>query len=133
MPFDYFHIARFFYEEYPLAISICVVFTFWAGLAALSRLFRIIIDNLLTVWANSPPSNQVVIEAGNVRIEFGCSVEPVPWEFVREFAVSHRDAVERGFAPLFQREWWWGGNKTGRVCYAGMRVVEEGGVAVPPY
>ena len=73
-----------------------------------------------------------MLEAGNMRIEFGCSGEPVPLEFVAEFAASHLDAVERGFAPAFAREWWWDRVGSGRVCYAGIRVVEGGGVAVPP-
>ncbi|CAD6571709.1 MAG: hypothetical protein ASARMPRED_004759 [Alectoria sarmentosa] len=72
---------------------------------ALARLFKQILDNVVTIWANSPPYNQIVLEAGNMRIEFGCSGEPVPLEFVAEFAASHLDAVERGFAPAFAREW----------------------------
>ena len=76
-----------------------------------------------------------MLEAGNLRIEFGCSKAPVPMEFLAEFAASHLEAVERGFAPFFVREWWWerGGVKGGRVCYAGLRVVQGGGVAVPPF
>lgn len=106
---------------------------------ALSRLFTQILDNVVTIWANSPPSNQVVLEAGNMRIEFGCTAAPVPLDFIAEFAASHRDAVERGFAPGFTREWWWersadgNGNGRGRLCYAGLRIVEGGGVAVPPF
>lgn len=62
-------------------------------------------------------------------------MEPVPLEFVSEFAASQRDAVERGFAPLFVREWWWDRRVAGRgrLCYAGMRVVEDGGVVIPPF
>lgn len=60
----------------------------------------------------------------------------MPWEFVAEFAASRVDAVERGFAPVFAREWWWVRNGTARarerVCYVGTRVVEDGGAAVPP-
>lgn len=104
---------------------------------ALYRLFTQIIDNVLSIWANSPPSNQIVLEAGNLRIEFGCTAEPVPMDFIAEFAASHRDAVERGFAPVFAKEWWWQrggtGRGRGRLCYAGMRVVEGVGVAVPPF
>ena len=99
---------------------------------ALARLFKQILDNVVTIWANSPPYNQIVLEAGNMRIEFGCSGEPVPLEFVAEFAASHLDAVERGFAPAFAREWWWDRTGSGKVCYAGIRVVEGGRVAVPP-
>ncbi|CAF9935130.1 hypothetical protein IMSHALPRED_010118 [Imshaugia aleurites] len=105
---------------------------------ALARLFRSILDTAITLWARSPPSNQVVLEAGAFRIEFGCSVQPVPLEFVEDFAKSYLDAVERGFAPLFAREWWWErregeGQGEGRVCYAGFRVVVEGGVVIPPF
>lgn len=65
-------------------------------------------------------------------------LQPVPWEFVAEMALSGREAVRRGFMPFFQRQWWWVRNGTeeeggeGRVCYVGIRVVEEGRVVVPP-
>ncbi|KAF6231386.1 hypothetical protein HO173_010346 [Letharia columbiana] len=110
----------------PLAALSCI------ACIALSRLFTNILDNILTIWANSPPSNQVVLEAGNLRIEFGCTREPVPLDFIAEFVASHRDAVERSFAPVFTREWWWeSGNRT-RLCYAGLRIVEGGREAIPP-
>lgn len=112
----------------------------------LYRLFSEIVDDALTEWAQRPPSNQVVLEAGNMRIEFGCAMlEPVPWEFIAEMAESGRDAVSRGFMPFFERQWWWVRNGTagddgegegegegGRMCYVGIRVVEKGRVVVPP-
>lgn len=85
-----------------------------------------------------------------MRVEFGCAMlEPVPWEFVAEMAASGRDAVERGFMPFFERQWWWvrgrngtdgggegdgdrGGDGEPRLCYVGIRVVEQGRVVVPP-
>ena len=74
-----------------------------------------------------------MLEAGNLRIEFGCTKAPVPLDFIAEFAASRRDAVERGFAPAFEREWWWEKEGKRRICYVGMRVVGEGGVAIPPF
>ncbi|KAL6717984.1 hypothetical protein ACLMJK_004069 [Lecanora helva] len=76
--------------------------------------------------------NQVVIEAGKLRLEFGCAMQPVPWEFIADFAASQGDAVNRGFAPVFAREWWFDNEKMERLCYAGIRVVEEGGDVVRP-
>lgn len=110
------------------------------------ELFQTILSQTLTVWAKMPPANQVVLEAGNMRIEFGCTMEPVPWEFVADFASSQIEAINRGFAPVFAREWWWEkwgkgggggegggeGGRTGRLCYVGIRMVGEGGVVVPP-
>lgn len=72
--------------------------------ALLVMLFNRVMDTCHSRWANNPPMNQVVIEAGNLRLEFGCTVEPVPWEFIVEFAESRRDALNRGFAPVFAKE-----------------------------
>ena len=67
-------------------------------------------------------------------------MEPVPWEFIADFAASAKDAAERGFAPVSKRQWWWrrgikndaGEGPKSRVCYVVMRVVEDGRVVVPP-
>ena len=71
-----------------------------------------------------------------MRLEFGCSGGPVPWEFVADFANSQKDAVERGFAVGYKREWWFekrkGKGKGERVCYAGLRVADVGREVVPP-
>lgn len=128
---------------FSFTLTLCVgVLLPCCACAGLYRIFSRILDDALTRWALSPPSNQVVLEAGNVRIEFGCAMlQPVPWEFVAEMALSGREAVRRGFMPFFQRQWWWVRNGTegggeeegeGRVCYVGIRVVEEGRVVVPP-
>lgn len=105
----------------------------------LTHLFNLILNSALYVWASNPPANQVVLEAGNLRMEFGCTLEPVPWEFIAAFAASRRDAVARGFMGVFDKEWWFQRNGTGRagrlagrLCYVGMRIVEEGRVVVPP-
>lgn len=105
----------------------------------LTRIFDLILDSALYAWASKPPANQVVLEAGNLRMEFGCTLEPVPWEFIAAFAASQRDAVARGFMGVFDKEWWFqrngtggAGRLTGRLCYVGMRIVEEGRVVVPP-
>ncbi|KAM0801869.1 hypothetical protein BDR22DRAFT_820193 [Usnea florida] len=102
------------------------------ALLILREIFTKILDKALNVWANTPLSNQVVIEAGMMRLEFGCAMQPVPVEFIAEFALSQRDAVERGFAPVFAREWWWDGEDSGRVCYVGIRYVGDGGTVAPP-
>ena len=58
-------------------------------------------------------------------------------DFIAEFAASRRDAVERGFAPAFAKEWWSErgarGMRRGRLCYVGLRIVGAGGVAIPPF
>lgn len=106
---------------------------------ALTRFFNLILDRALNAWASKPRANQVVLEAGNLRMEFGCTLEPVPWEFIAAFAESRRDAIARGFMGVFDKEWWFQKNGTGgaselpmRTCYVGMRIVEEGRVVVPP-
>lgn len=96
------------------------------------RLFSNILDSCLNLWAYSPPANQVVIEAGNMRLEFGCSMKPVPWEFIAEYAMSRKNATERGFAPGFAKEWWYDNQNQRRLCYAGIRVVPDGGEATRP-
>lgn len=67
-----------------------------------------------------------------MRLEFGCAMQPVPMTFVAEFAISRRDAVDRGFAEVFAKEWWWNGEDRERVCYVGVRYVGEGGTVVAP-
>ena len=91
-----------------------------------------ILDSLLNEWAKSPPSNQVVIEAGRLRLEFGCASEPVPWEYVEDFTRSKQDAVDRGFAEVRSQEWIWLNGDKSRRCYAGMRVAREGEDVIPP-
>lgn len=102
----------------------------------LPKIYRAILsllDAKLDEWARSPPRNQVVIEAGRLRWEFGCSVEPVPWEFLEVYFRSKEAAVQRGFAPVYAKEWWFvKGDGDGRRCYAAMRVAREGVDVVPP-
>lgn len=52
----------------------------------LAHLCARIVDDCLSLWARNPPANQVVIEAGRLRLEFGSSMQPVQWEFIAEFA-----------------------------------------------
>ena len=99
---------------------------------AMHLLYSSIIDSYLDQWARSPPHNQVVIEAGSMRWEFGCTIYPVPWQFVDEYFRSKRDAVDRGFAPVYAKEWYWDKKDRSRFCYAGMRVADEGRRIVPP-
>ncbi len=96
------------------------------------RLLSRILDTCITLWAYNTPANQVVIEAGNMRLEFGCAMEPVPWEFIAEFAASRRDATKRGFAPGYSKEWWFNNRHEKRICYAGIRLVPDGGEAERP-
>lgn len=89
-------------------------------------------ESLLDAWARSPGVNQLVVEAGNLRWEFGCTVQPIPQLFLEEYYWGKRDAMKRGFAPVYAREWFFNRTDRSRLCYAGMRVVNEGGTAVPP-
>ncbi|KAL8735416.1 MAG: hypothetical protein Q9166_000962 [cf. Caloplaca sp. 2 TL-2023] len=98
----------------------------------LATLYSKILDSVLNSWAQSPGKNQLVIEAGKLRWEFGCTVYPIPQRFLEEYYGSKRDAVKRGFAPVYAREWFWDKADVGRQCYAGMRIVEKGRDAVPP-
>lgn len=60
-------------------------------------------DSAFTTSAIRPRSNQVAIEAGMIRFEFGCSQELIPWKFDVEFAARARDAIKVGF----ERVWAW--------------------------
>ncbi|KAI4225388.1 MAG: hypothetical protein L6R36_003930 [Xanthoria steineri] len=102
------------------------------------KLYTYILGVTLNAIANEiarrPEMNQLVIEAGHLRWEFGCTMtEPLPIEFLEKYFQSRRDAIERGFASVYSKEWWSErGKGNTRLCFAGMRVVGEGGVVVPP-
>ncbi|KAI4230664.1 MAG: hypothetical protein LQ349_006113 [Xanthoria aureola] len=102
------------------------------------KLYTYILGVTLNAIANEiarrPEMNQLVIEAGHLRWEFGCTMtEPLPIEFLEKYFQSRRDAIERGFASVYSKEWWSErGEGNTRLCFAGMRVVGEGGVVVPP-
>ncbi len=115
--------------EPAVIVSVSVIVT---CLIIIVRLLNRILDACLNLWAYSPPANQVVIEAGNMRLEFGCSMQPVPWEFIADFAASRRDATARGFAPGYAKEWWYDNKNQQRLCYAAISVVPDGGQAIPP-
>ena len=115
--------------EPAIVVGVSVVVT---CLIMIVRLFNGILDACLNLWAYSPPANQVVIEAGNMRLEFGCSMQPVPWEFIAEFAASRRNATARGFAPGYAKEWWYDNQNQNRLFYAAIRVVPDGGQAIRP-
>ena len=98
--------------------ALLAILPFVAACSGLADLYSQILDNALDILASYPKLNQVVIEAGDIRLEFGCSKVPVPWDLIAEFAASE-DAVKRGFA----RTWSWpvwermGGNR--RIYYVG--------------
>ncbi|CAO1605756.1 hypothetical protein XANCAGTX0491_009262 [Xanthoria calcicola] len=102
------------------------------------KLYTYILGVTLNAIANEiarrPEMNQLVIEAGHLRWEFGCTMtEPLPIEFLEKYFQSRRDAIERGFASVYSEEWWSErGEGNTRLCFAGMRVVGEGVVVVPP-
>ncbi|KAL8669768.1 MAG: hypothetical protein Q9168_005662, partial [Polycauliona sp. 1 TL-2023] len=91
-----------------------------------------ILDRILDTWAKSPGSNQLVVEAGSLRWEFGCTMEPIPQAFLEEYFQDKRNAVERGFLPVYEREWVFNRTDRSRYCFAGMRIAEEGVEVVPP-
>ena len=114
----------------PIVTGLLVAFV--TAFVILVRLFSEILDNCLSIWALNPPRNQVVIEAGQLRLEFGCCMQPVPWEFVADFIKSQESAIKRGFAPLFARLWQFDNTDRKRFCYAGLRIVPKGGEVVVP-
>ena len=99
---------------------------------ALVYLVSYILDHLLNMWSHNPTANLVVIEAGTLRFELGCTVQPVPWEWIEEMLISKRDAVNRGFAPAYSNEWWFNNTNHRRLCYAGFRIIPKGVQVVPP-
>ena len=122
--------ARLFY--YMSNSVVFAIVPIAATSAALYRLYTEVLDNTLTIWAKKPPLNQVVVEFGAFRLEFGCSMQPVPWEFITQFADSTRDCVNRGFSVNFERQWWYEKANSSRICYAGLRTVAEGQTIQPP-
>ena len=100
----------------------------------LVRIYKGILDRLLDTWASTgPPGNQIVIEAGDLRWEIGCSVGGAAmWEFLEEYAEMKLDAVNRGFAEIYAKEWYLSKKDGTRYCYAGMRLAREGETVVPP-
>ena len=98
----------------------------------LAQIYTDIVDNLLDKWASMPPRNQLVIEAGRMRWEFGCTMSPVPWEFIEAYMKSRLDAVNRGFAPAFAKQYWILRSDNKRKCYAGLRIARENSTIVPP-
>ncbi|KAL8847172.1 MAG: hypothetical protein Q9221_007773 [Calogaya cf. arnoldii] len=104
-----------------------------AILQSLHTLYQKIIDSLLEAVALSPGSNQLVIEYGRVRFEFGCTMTPIPKEFLVEYFESKRDAVRRGFAVGYEREWVFNRRwERGWYCYAGERMAEVGREVMEP-
>lgn len=109
-------------------VEIAKAMTIWvpvaAACAAFVDFYLNVLDLLIEVWSMQPEQNQVVIQAGNLRLEFGCSQEPVPWGFVHDFFHHKLDAVNRGFAEDFSKEWWHEKDDQHRLCYVGFRVLD---------
>lgn len=105
----------------PLLVTVAAV----ESTLTLTKIFKFILDKALTRWAHNPPYNQISIEAGTLRWEFGCTLHPVPWEFIQVYFRAQDSAVKRGFASVYAREWWYKSKDKGRVCYAGMRIVPQ--------
>lgn len=125
-------IEYFVYQiQVVVAVSVGSVLAYY-GLTAMDRIMSDIIEDCLTTWAGIPSRNQVVVEAGNMRLEFGCATEPVMVEFIHDWAHSRRDAIRRGFAPVYAKEWWFDGRNRTRRCYVGIRMVPDGGTAEKP-
>lgn len=103
-----------------------------SALSLLVMLFSRIVDECINIWASQVPQNMVVIEAGKMRLEFGCTFEPVPWEFVLDFSASQREAVRRGFAPVYEKEWWFDRTDRSRICYVGIRIAPDNGTVLRP-
>ena len=98
----------------------------------LVQIYTNILNNLLDKWASIPPRNQLVIEAGSLRWEFGCTMTPVPWQFIEEYLKSRLDAVNRGFAPAFAKQYWILRSDNKRKCYAGLRIARENITTISP-
>lgn len=53
-------------------------------------------------------------------------------EFISEWSHDRREAIDRGFAPVYAREWWFDSRNRTRRCCVGIRMVPEGGIAEIP-
>ncbi|KAI4090659.1 MAG: hypothetical protein LQ339_008310 [Xanthoria mediterranea] len=101
-------------------------------LQTLKSVYQTILDALLDAWAKNIDGNLLVVEAGNLRWEFGCTMQPIPQVFLEEYYRSRKNALSRGFLPAYEREWVFNRTDRARYCFAGMRIVEDGEVVVPP-
>lgn len=88
--------------------------------AAFVDFYLNILELVVTVWLESQPMNQIVLRYGNLRLEFGCSTEPVPWEFIKDFARSEADAVRRGFTTGWDKQYWHHKADQTRTCYVAL-------------
>lgn len=79
-----------------------------------------LLDLVITVWSEQEPLNQIVIRYGIIRLEIGCSTEPVPWEFIENFAISEAEAVRRGFTMGWDKQYWHHKKDTSRTCYVAL-------------
>ncbi|KAI4264727.1 MAG: hypothetical protein L6R42_000187 [Xanthoria sp. 1 TBL-2021] len=124
--------ARFYEKMVILGPSVLAFPTIYVVIRVFTTIYQKILDSLLDAWAKRPNQNQLVVEAGNLRWEFGCTFTPMPYEFLKEYYESKRDAVERGFLPVYKREWVFNRTDRGRYGFAGMRIAEQGVDVIPP-
>ena len=113
-------------------IFLTITFLATVGPRILAQIYINILNNLLDKWASMPQGNQLVIEAGRLRWEFACTLTPVPREFIEAYIKSRVDAVNRGFAPAFAKQYWILRSDNRRKCYAGLRIARENSTIVPP-
>ena len=127
------NLLRYMFVAYTVQLLAVGITSLSVMYLSLKILYNHILDALLDIWAQTPPRNQVVIEAGSVRWEFGCTViEPVPWESIRDYYTHKRDAVDRGFAPGYEKQWYFINEDRNRRCYVAMRIADVGKTIVPP-
>ena len=113
-------------------IFLTISFLATVGPRILAQIYINILDNLLDKWASMPQRNQLVIEAGRLRWEFACTLTPVPRDFLEEYIKSRLDAVNRGFAPAFAKQYWSLRSDNKIKCYAGLRIARENSTIIPP-
>ncbi|KAL8646965.1 MAG: hypothetical protein Q9226_006629, partial [Calogaya cf. arnoldii] len=120
------NLESFYAKILMLGLGVLAIPTTYVVIKVFSTIYQKVLDSLLDAWAERPNQNQLMVKAGKLGWEFGCMITPMPCEFLKEYYERNRDAVERGFLPVFEREWVFNRTDRGRYCFAGMRIAEEG-------
>ena len=91
------------------------------GLAAegIEEFFNVMVERANGVWLDQNPQHYLKIVKGGLMIEFYSELVPVAWPFIATYADAMREALDRGFAGMFDMRIV---DPTGVVVYVHLRV-----------
>lgn len=64
---------------------------------ALTGLYAHIATNVRSTWRNGPPQHAIVAAIGQIQIAMICKEQPIPWDFVENFASRMSDMTQAGW------------------------------------